>query len=101
MAHLGSMRTVALCLSALLLLATGAQAQEACYADYKASREKPLRLQYGVAEIFGECTVRAAESELEPRLAQDGWQLLEVIATFDASGLEERRESAGEYFLRY
>lgn len=102
MAHLGSMRTIALCLSALLLLAaSGAWAQEPCYADYKASRENPLQLQYGVAEIRGECTVPAAEAELAPRLAQDGWQLLEVMTTFDASGLEERRESAGEYFLRY
>lgn len=95
------MRTVALCLSTLLVLAAGAPAQAACYADYKASRENPLQLQYGVAEIFGECSVRAAEAELQPRLAQDGWQLLEVMTTFDASGLEERRESAGEYFLRY
>jgi hypothetical protein len=70
-------------------------------ADYKASREEPLELQYGVAEVYGECTVPAAEDELTPRLASDDWQLLEVIDTFDESGLEERRESAGEYFLRY
>ncbi len=89
-----------LCL--VLLLAGGAAAaQEACYADYKASREQPLELQYGVAEVFGECSVPAAEAELTPRLAADDWQLLEVMDTFDESGLEERRESAGEYFLRY
>lgn len=96
------MRTALLPLPVLLVLAaSGAAAQEACYADYKASREGPLQLQYGVAEVFGECTVAAAEEEIGPRLATDGWQLLEVMATFDASGLEERRESAGEYFLRY
>lgn len=96
------MRTAVLPLSlVLLLVASGAWAQDACYADYKASREEPLRLQYGVAEVFGECSVPAAEEELEPRLATDGWQLLEVMTTFDGSGLEERRESAGEYFLRY
>lgn len=96
------MRTAVLLLSlALALAATGVRAQDPCYADYKASREEPLRLQYGVAEVFGECTVREAERELEPRLAMDDWQLLEVMTTFDASGLEERRESAGEYFLRY
>ena len=88
-------------LAALLLLPGLAWAQDACFADYKASREGPLELQYGVAEISGECTVPAAEGELAPRLAADGWQLLEVMDTFDASGLEERRESAGEYFLRY
>ena len=96
------MRTVVLLLSLLFVsAASAAWAQDPCYADYKASREEPLRLQYGVAEVFGECTVPEAERELEPRLATDGWQLLEVMTTFDASGLEERRESAGEYFLRY
>jgi hypothetical protein len=85
----------------LLLVAGAARAQGTCYADYKASREQPLQLQYGVAEIRGECTIPEAKAELEPRLAADDWQLLEVISTFDESGLEERRESAGEYFLRY
>ncbi len=86
---------------ALLLAPTLAWAQEACYADYKASREDPLELLYGVDQVFGECSVPAAEAELRPRVAVDGWQLLEVMSTFDESGLEERRESAGEYFLRY
>jgi hypothetical protein len=90
-----------LLLSLFMTLALGAQAQAACYADYKASRENPLELQYGVAEITGDCSVSQAERELRPRLAADGWQLLEVLTTFDESGLEERRESAGQYFLRY
>jgi hypothetical protein len=90
-----------LILSCTFILALCAQAQAACYADYKASRENPLELQYGVAEIFGECSVPAAAAELAPRLASDGWQLLEVLTTFDESGLEARRESAGPYFLRY
>lgn len=96
------MRISVLPLSLVLALAAlGAQAQAACFADYKASRTNPLELQYGVAEILGDCSVPAAEEELRPRLAADGWQLLEVMTTFDESGLEERRESAGEYFLRY
>lgn len=85
----------------LLAMATGAAAQDLCYADYKASRDRPLELQYGVAEVFGDCTVPSAERELEPRLAADDWQLLEVMDTFGSSGLEERRERAGEFFLRY
>ena len=88
-------------LLSLTFITLCAQAQAACYADYKASRENPLELQYGVAEIFGECSVPSAQAELAPRLAADGWQLLEVLTTFDESGLEARRESAGNYFLRY
>ena len=81
------------------LAATGAQA--ACYADYKAKRDNPLRLHYGVAEIDGNCAKRNARNQLEERLANDGWILLQVMAVFDETGLDERKDSAGEYFLRY
>jgi len=83
-----------------LALAAAAQSSD-CYADYKAKKDDPLRLQYGVAKINGECAPGPAAAELTPRLAADGWQLLEVLGTFDESGLEERRDSAGQFFLRY
>lgn len=92
------MKTLALALS---LLIAGSAAQAACYADYKAKQDDPLRLQYGVAEVFGDCSPASAAVELTPRLAAAGWQLLEVQGVFDETGLEERRESAGENFLRY
>ncbi len=76
-------------------------AQAACYADYKAKRDDPLRLHYGVAEVEGACTPQNAGAELAPKLAADGWQLLNVLGVFDDAGLEERQESAGEFFLRY
>jgi len=76
-------------------------AQAACYADYKAKRDDPLRLHYGVAEISGDCTKPAAEAELRDRLAAHNWHLLNVLGVFGVAGLEERKESAGEYFLRY
>lgn len=90
-------------LIAALLFALGpvAAAQAACYADYKAKKDDPLQLQYGVAEVFGACTTEQALDELAPRLATDGWQLLEIVGVFDESGLEGRRERAGDYYLRY
>lgn len=88
-------------LAPLALFMIPAAAQAACYADYKASRGEPLELQYGVAEIAGACDAESAAAELAARLLADGWQLLEVLSTFDESGLEERRASAGEYYLRY
>jgi len=81
------------------VIAGGAQA--ACFADYKAKQDDPLRLHYGVAELRDECSVPAAERELPARLATDNWQLLNVLGTFDDAGLEDRKESAGEYYLRY
>lgn len=73
-------------------------AQAECYADYKAKQDAPLRLHYGVAEI-SDCS--NAEAELGPRLAANGWTLLTILSTFGPEGLEERKDSAAEYFLRF
>ncbi|WP_068108581.1 hypothetical protein [Tropicimonas marinistellae] len=86
--------------AALVLLASAASA--GCYADYKAKRDKPLRLHYGTAEINGKnCTVAAAEKQIRKRIAKDGWTLLTVLGVFDDNGLQERKESAGKFHLRY
>jgi len=79
----------------------GGAAQAACYADYKAKQDNPLKLHYGVAEVTGACTVANAEVQLAPRLATGGWTLLNVLSVFNDSGLEERKASAGAYFLTY
>ena len=83
----------------LFLMASTAQAD--CYADYKAKQDSPLRLQYGVARIDGPCTAAQAEAELSPRLETAGWVLLNVMDVFDETGLEQRRDSAGEFYLRF
>ena len=83
------------------IITVASSAQAACYADYKAKRDDPLRLHYGVAEIEGACSASSAAEELEPRLAEGNWQLLSVEGVFDEAGLEERQESAGENYLRY
>ncbi|SNX69580.1 hypothetical protein SAMN05878503_104111 [Cereibacter ovatus] len=79
-----------------------APAGAACFADYKAKQDHPLRLHYGVAEVSDNpCNTRAAARELAPRLAAGGWTLLNVLSTFGPEGLDERKASAGRYFLRY
>lgn len=84
------------------MLSTAALAADAaCFADYKAKQDDPLRLHYGVAQIKGACTMAAARAELEDRLLSEGWSLLNVLAVFDEAGLDERKESAGEYYLLY
>ena len=83
----------------LSLSATAGQA--ACYADYKAKQDGPLRLHYGVAEVQGPCTSRNAQRVLAARLDAAGWTLLTVLGTFDDEGLDSRKDSAGEYFLRF
>ena len=87
--------------TAILLCGVATASYADCYADYKAKRDDPLRLHYGVAEVRGECNARAAQRELDDRLRQEGWQLLNVMGIFDDAGLDERRDSAGDFFLRY
>jgi hypothetical protein len=93
------MKHLVSCLVAAWFIAQPAWAD--CYADYKAKRDDPLRLHYGVAEVHDDCDVEAATEELTPRLADEGWQMLNVLGVFDETGLEERRDSAGEHYLRY
>ncbi len=82
-----------------IVIATGVHA--ACYADYKAKQDNPLRLHYGVLQIDGECAKSAAKAEASDRLNAAGWTLLNVLGVFDDSGLAERKDSAGEYYLRF
>jgi hypothetical protein len=72
-----------------------------CYADYKAKQDDPLRLHYGVAQINGACDARSAAAELAPRLAAQGWTLLHVVSTFGDGGLDQRKDSAGQNYLRF
>ncbi len=84
-------------------LAWAAPVQAACYADYKAKRDDPLRLHYGVAELNDSAcgSKGAAAGALAPRLARDGWTLLNILSIFGPEGLDQRKDSAGQYFLRY
>ena len=96
------MKAPILAIFALALLAAS-QASADCFADYKAKQtDPPLRLHYGVAQISdGNCSVAGAKGELEPRLANAGFTLLLIVSTFGPEGLDERKASAGENFLRY
>jgi hypothetical protein len=88
---------------AIALIGLALPAQAECYADYKAKQDDPLRLHYGVAEVSDAAcgSKSAAKGELAPRLAADGWTLLNIVSTFGPDGLDERKASAGQYFLRY
>lgn len=86
----------------LILLAAGAANAE-CYADYKAKQGDPPQFAYGVSQVSdGACgDKRAAEDELAPRLESGGWTLLKIVSSFGPEGLDERKASAGDLFLRY
>lgn len=85
------------------LLAMAAPAHAACYADYKAKKDNPLKLHYGVARIpDSACGSRGAAAQaIAPRLAAQGWSLLNIVSVFEDAGLNGRKANAGPYFLRF
>ena len=85
-----------------LSLVTAAPGHAACYADYKAKQENPLRLHYRVVKISdAACSNGRAASIVKQRLAARGWSLLKVLSTFDDSGLASRKAKAGGNFLKF
>jgi hypothetical protein len=90
-------------LALLMPLIAAWPASAACYADWKAKQDAPLRLAYGVAELPDTACggLDAAAAALAPRLGAAGWTLLDVVSLFGPEGLEERRASAGDFFLRF
>lgn len=97
------MKYVSLLFTALVLLAIASAADAACYADYKAKRDQPLRLHYGVMQIDSDpCAMSERVRKIvASRLSKAGWQLLQIRSVFDDSGLEKRKSDAGQYFLRF
>jgi len=89
--------------AALALALSAGSAAANCYADYKAKQDNPLRLHYGVIELpDGACGSRdAAAGEISRRISRDGWKLLSVLSIFGPEGLDQRKQDAGAYYLRY
>jgi len=85
------------------LSALAMPANAACYADYKAKKDNPLKLHYGIVELpTSACTSpSAAANAVAPRLAAAGWTLLNIVSLFDENGLSGRKANAGRYFLRF
>tara|TARA_R110000868_G_scaffold400956_3_gene675934 strand:+ start:106236 stop:106517 length:282 start_codon:yes stop_codon:yes gene_type:complete len=91
---------MALGLSLIAAFAVPATAAGACYADYKAKRDKPYELHYGVMQV-STCDKQQAADEARSRLARNGWTLLNIVSVFDDTGLAGRKSDAGPYYLRF
>ena len=86
----------------LYIFSTFTSANSTCFVDYKAKKNNPFQLHYGVMEVSSsQCIKSKAEKVVSKRIEVGGWLLLGVITLFDESGLERRKESAGKYFLLY
>jgi hypothetical protein len=92
---------LAVALGGGLCLAAPAAAQ--CFADFRARRDAPYALIYGVIELPpAACTGReAAAAEIARRIGRAGFTLLDVRSLFGPEGLEARRDDAGDFFLNF
>lgn len=101
--HLRLMKHRITILAAVILATTVTAAHAGCYADYKAKKDNPLQLHYGVIEVPQSVCDRqaSAASAIAPRLANQGWTLLNVLSVFNDNGLAGRKASAGRYFLSF
>ena len=90
-------------ISLAIAVTVAAPAHAACYADYKAKKENPLKLHYGVVQVdISPCRMSdKVTSAVRSRLQSSGWQLLQVQSVFDDSGLGKRKQDAGQFFLRF
>lgn len=90
-------------ISATLMALLAVPAQAGCYADYKAKRDNPLNLHYGVVELPDTAcgSTQAAGGQIATRIGVDGWKLIKVMSIFGPDGLNQRRDSAGSFYLRY
>ena len=95
--------TYSFCIGALVAALAAPDAAHAadCYADYKAKKDAPLRLHYGVIDLKSGCDAGSAKQEVAARIGKDGWTLLNVLSVFDASELSGKEDSAGQFYLRY
>ncbi len=77
-------------------------AQAACYADYKAKQENPLKLHYGIMKFDSvKCTASIVQKKVALRLLPHGWTLLNLLTVSRKLPTTQRKENAGENFLRY
>ncbi len=91
---------IRLILAALVALALAAPSDAACYVEYKAKRDNPLRLHYGIVQL-DDRSCRNPAPAVARRIAAGGWQLLTVMGVLSRAEAERRRSDAGAYYLRY
>ncbi|WP_171101400.1 MULTISPECIES: hypothetical protein [unclassified Ruegeria] len=95
------MKQILSSLAVLALISIGSAASAAdCYADYKAKKDNPLKLHYGVMQVSA-CKKGQAKSEVAKRLKSNGWTLLNVMSVFGPEGLDQRKANAGSFYLRF
>ncbi|HBM59643.1 hypothetical protein ACFSDD_01550 [Salipiger marinus] len=91
------------CALFLLTVLPASAAQAACFVEYKAKQDNPLRLHYGISTLPGAACppANAAAAQMEIRLDRNGWTLLNVVHLSAEEPSAEKKANAGDFYLRY
>jgi hypothetical protein len=92
-------RSLAPTLLILALTALPGAAAAECFIHYKAKRDNPLRLHYGIVQVSGSCPGDPAGA-VGSRITAAGWSLLNVTKVTQSPPSDTERASAGSHFYR-
>lgn len=82
--------------------ALAAPAHAACYAEYRAQRQSPVQLAFGVAEIRGgACNAQAAANYLRNTLGRSGWTLSNIVSTVNSNSAPGNSGYTNGHYLRF
>lgn len=91
-------RGLAAAVLAVALAAPGAAAAD-CYVHYKAKRDVPYGLHYGIVRVTGSCPSSPART-VQSQIASRGWALLGVVKVTTAPPTATEVSSAGPHYYR-
>lgn len=69
-----------------------------CYVHYKAKRQTPYGLHYGIVQLSG-CPSSPAGTVMS-RIASGGWELLGIVKVTTSPPTSSERRSAGSHYYR-
>ncbi len=85
--------------SILVLLAFPSAAAADCYVHYKAKRNSPYGLHYGIVALSGNCPSSPA-GVVQSRISSGGWTILNVVKVTSSPPSSTEKRSAGSHYYR-
>lgn len=86
-----------------LFVVTAGSAQAACFVEYKAKKDDPLRLHYGILQLnSASCPSKSdAAAQAASRLSKGGWTFLNVVGMSKDTPSAGKKANAGSNYLKY
>lgn len=83
----------------LISLALPSAAAADCYVHYKAKRDRPYGLHYGIVQVSGSCPA-SPQRTVQSRISSGGWSILNIVKVTTARPSSSEIASAGSHYYR-